>query len=390
MTSVIFSIGVRLPGEGMGNHAYNTALGLDRHHLLKRAFLMQYHGTGLDPAKVKTCYLIERITFRLSRHTGLNKYVLRDNAFDWWISHQLEPATVFYGWNHLAWWSIRRAKRLGMLTILERANSHPNTYTRLLAEEHKKRGIPYSPYHPLIFKKHLRELEETDYIAVTSEFTRQGLLEEGIDEDRILLTPLGVDPEHFVPLPPDSSIRKGQEANTPERFRVLYVGQICVRKGIPYLLEAWRKLRLRQAELVLVGDVVDDVKDLLARYLHQDETITLLPHTPDPVRAYQNATLFILPSLEDGFGLVVLEAMACGLPVIVTEHTGAKDCVRHAVDGWIIPPYSVESIAETLRYCYDHREKLAVMGTNARQQAEYFSWQRYQEDLVAQIKRITA
>jgi glycosyltransferase involved in cell wall biosynthesis len=207
------------------------------------------------------------------------------------------------------------------------------------------------------------------------------LLENGIDENRILLTPLGVDVDYYVP---GTSVSQEDEV-----FRVVYVGQLCLRKGVHYLLEAWQKLQLKQAELILVGDTVkgeleEDLKDHLSR----SETITIRSHTPDPVKAYQQASVFILPTLEDGFGLVVLEAMACGIPVIITEHTGAKDCVRHELDGFIIPPYSVESIADTLRYCYYHRAKLKEMGNNARKQAEQFSWARYQDGVAAHLNTL--
>jgi glycosyltransferase involved in cell wall biosynthesis len=377
MATVIFSVGVWIPGDGMGNHAYYLVEGLDRHNMLTRAFVMRYTGTGIDSAKIRAVYFTEKLAYRVAKYTHTNQYILRDNFFDFWVAQQLKGATMFYGWTHHALWSLKTAKRLGMVTILERANSHPITYTRLLEAEYQKHGIQAGPYHPLIFKKHLKEIQETDYIAVTSEFTRQSLLENEVDENRILLTPLGVDTLYFVPAQKSDDI-----------FRVGYVGQICLRKGIPYLLEAWSKLQLKQAELLLVGDLVSEMQELLQYYLHQNSTIKVFPHTRDPVSAYQQASVCILPTLEDGFGLVVLEAMACGVPVIITEHTGAKDCVRPNKDGFIIPPYSPDAIADTLLYCYQHRSQLEEMGRNARQQAEQFPWTRYQDGITAHLRRI--
>ena len=77
--------------------------------------------------------------------------------------------------------------------------------------------------------------------------------------------------------------------------------------------------------------------------------------------------------------------MACGIPVIITEHAGAKDCVRPDVDGFLIPPYSTEAIADTLLHCYHNREKLQSMGMSARNQAEHYSWERYQNTLAAHL-----
>ena len=179
-----------------------------------------------------------------------------------------------------------------------------------------------------------------------------------------------------------------KSAGHVDPFRVVYVGQLCLRKGIPYLLEAWSKLQLKQAELLLVGDLVDEMKAILQHHLGHSTTITVLPHTKNPVSTYQQASVCILPTLEDGFGLVVLEAMACGIPVIVTEHTGAKDCVRLNADGFVIPPYNADAIADSLLYCYHHRDQLKEMGRNARQQAEQFSWTRYQDRITTHLRRI--
>ena len=385
MAEVIFSVGVRIPGEGMGNHAYHLVKGLERYDLLAQAFVMQNHGSGLPAGKIRDVYAVEKIAYRLARYTRMNQYVLRDNLFDFWVSQQLKNASIFYGWTHHALWSLKKAKRRKMLTILERANSHPLTYTRLLQPEYRKHGITTDPYHPLILKKHLRELEEAEYIAVTSQFTKQSLLENGIEEERILLTPLGVDTDAFTPAVQETSTISSREK---ERFRVVYVGQLCLRKGVQYLLDAWNKLQLKHAELVLAGDVVPELESILHQYRSQNDTMTILPHTSNPVEVYQNASVCILPTLEDGFGLVVLEAMACGVPVIVTEHTGAKDCVRPEIDGFVIPSSCAESIADTLNYCYHHRTQLTDMGKHARKQAEQFSWKRYQDGLVAHLKRI--
>ena len=385
-TSVIFSVGVWIPGAGMGNHAYYLTAGLDRYNLLTRAFVMRYTGQGLPPEKISALYFTEKLAYRFARYMHIDQYVVRDNVFDFWVSRQLGNASLFYGWTHHALWSLKKAKQLGMVTILERANSHPITYTKLLDAEYKKRGLRTGLYHPLIFKKQLKELQETDYIAVTSQFTKQSLLEQGIDERRIILTPLGVDTTHYVPGAFESA---GHISQNEDIFRVVYVGQLCLRKGIPYLLEAWHKLQLKQAELLLVGDLVDEMKTILHQVLLQNTTITVLPHRNDAVKFYQQASVGILPTLEDGFGLVVLEAMACGVPVIITEHTGAKDCMRPNRDGFIIPPYSVDAIADTLQYCYNHRDQLQEMGQQARQQAEQFPWTRYQDGIAAHLKTIS-
>ena len=375
---VIFSVGVQIPGGGMGNHAYYLVDGLRRHELLHRAYVMRTGRDILSSPAIQTAYWTERVAYRLARHWRKDQYVLRDNLFDLWVSRHVKDADIFYGWTHHALYSLKQAKRRGMITVLERANAHPLTMIRLLEEEHKRHGIQAPVYHPLTLKKHLQELEIADYIAVTSQWTRQSLLEHGIAEQRILLTPLGVDATQFHPATKPAD---GQ-------FRVVYVGQLRLRKGVQYLLEAWEKLKLKQAELILVGEAVPHFEGILREYLQRNPTITLFGHAETPAQLYQQASACILPTLEDGFGLVVLEAMACGVPVIVTEQTGAKDCVRPGVDGFVIPAGNAESIAHTLEYCHRNQEQLRQMGQEARQQAEAFSWMRYQDGIVSRLREI--
>lgn len=381
MSSVVFSIGVWLPGGGMGNHAYQIIQGLDRHQMLARAYVMRNTSPELASGKIHDAYVIERMAYRLARYSRLDPYLVRDNLFDAWVSTRLPHADIFYSWTHHALWSLRAAKRNGMRTIVERANVHPLTYNRILEREYAQRGLSPRryPHHPLILKKLLRELAEADYLAVTSEFTKQSLLENGIAEQRILFTPLGVDLDSFTP---------AVAPRPDDIFRVVYVGQLCVRKGLPYLLAAWQKLSLQHAELVLVGDVVAELRDELHGYLDRNPTIRLRQYTDNPVNAYQTSDVCVLPALEDGFGLVVLEAMACGIPVIVTEQTGAKDCVRPNVDGFIVPTANVEAIAEILRSCYRERDQLRTMGQQARQQAERFPWSRYQNGIAAHLRSL--
>jgi glycosyltransferase involved in cell wall biosynthesis len=100
---------------------------------------------------------------------------------------------------------------------------------------------------------------------------------------------------------------------------------------------------------------------------------------------YQAADVFVLPSLVEGFGLTALEAMACGLPVIVSEHTFAADVVRDGIDGFITPIRDHQAIADRLRYLYEHPDRRELMAAAARQRAEYFSWGRYGERILAVV-----
>ena len=97
------------------------------------------------------------------------------------------------------------------------------------------------------------------------------------------------------------------------------------------------------------------------------------------VSYYQNADVFVFPSLNDAFALVILQAMACGTPVIISENVGAADVVRNGADGFIVPTRNVGALKGKILFFYNNREKVEEMGRNARAQAEKYSWERYRE-----------
>ena len=104
----------------------------------------------------------------------------------------------------------------------------------------------------------------------------------------------------------------------------------------------------------------------------------------------RGASVLVLPSVQDGFGLVVLEAMAAGLPVIVSDHVGAKDCVREGVDGFVVPVRDADAIAERLRWLRADRSRQRRMGLNAREQALRYTWDAYRQRLLAKIESLAS
>jgi glycosyltransferase involved in cell wall biosynthesis len=189
--------------------------------------------------------------------------------------------------------------------------------------------------------------------------------ENGVDPARIRIVPYGVDLEALTPPPHPPS----------GRFRVLFVGQMVHRKGLSYLLEAWRSLALPDAELVLAGRGNFD-RELLAR--HQGSFRLAEDVSPGVLRElYRSSDVLCVPSLAEGFGLVYLEALACGTPVIGTVNTAAADMVTEGENGWVVEIRSADAIAERLRWCHAHRDALAAMRPAARRTAEGYTWERF-------------
>lgn len=213
-----------------------------------------------------------------------------------------------------------------------------------------------------------------DRVLVASGYARDTLAGHGVDPARIEVIPYGVDLEHFRPpaRPPGGP------------FRVCFAGELVWRKGLGYLLEAWRRAALADAELVLVGHAGDPA--LLARY---EGSFTLRGRVSrDELRTvYQASDLLCVPSLSEGFGLVYLEAMACGTPVIGTTSTGAPDVASDGREGFIVPPGDADALAARLRWCHANRGALAAMRGPARAAAERFSWSAFRGRVAAALRR---
>lgn len=185
----------------------------------------------------------------------------------------------------------------------------------------------------------------------------------------ISLAPYGVDLEFWRP-------RDGGDGS--EVLRFIYAGQISLRKGIPDLLQAWEKAALRSAELTLVG----------SWFLNDRKRVTLprgVKHVPtlssEGLRdQYHQADTFVFPSFFEGFGLVLLEAMACGLPAIATDATAGADVLTES-SGRVLPVGNLDALVSALQWFDKNRGSLPAMGCTARKQAESCTWERYRRSV---------
>jgi starch synthase len=174
------------------------------------------------------------------------------------------------------------------------------------------------------------------------------------------------------------------DSNRP--LRVLFVGALIQRKGISYLLDAIEKLG-SQVELTLIGRRFRPnrrVDEACSRWRWFES----LPHE-EVLELMQEAEVLVLPSLTEGCALVVLEALACGLPVIVTPNTGSLEFVRDGREGFVVPICSSDAIAERLHTLNVNRELLAEMSRNAHAAAAEKSWESYRARWADAVRAVT-
>ena len=302
-----------------------------------------------------------------------------NGRFDRAASHRIRRgAGLFIGWSGSALESMRRAKDLGAITVVERGSSHIGYQSAILDEEYKKYGLAPKKTDSRVIEQELQEYGLADYISVLSTFARDTFIKNGISADKIITESLGVDPAEFTPAKKQDTV-----------FRIIFCGVIALRKGVQYLLQAFDELRLPRAELWLIGSLDQTMSPVLDKY--RRENIILKGSVPQArlPGLYSQGSVFCLPSIEDGFGMVIPQAMACALPAICSVNTGAPDLIRDGVDGFIIPIRDVGRLKEKILFMYENQELAAAMGREAHARVrEHFTWDAYGARIAAQYARV--
>lgn len=355
--------------------------------LQKKGYLYRFITNYFNPQKetinsasviaLKNIYYLEHFFIYLP---FLNRIIsgnyLKDNLFDIEAKMCIKECDIFVGIASFALYSMRSAKNRGAITILERGSSHIIYAYELLKDEYEKYNLNLSNVNNRLMEKQLREYEESDYISVPSRFVYNSFIEKGINKDKLILVPYGVNLNSFK-----------QAEKKDKIFRIIFVGNISLRKGVHYLLEAISELRLKDFEVAFIGSISDDAKTILKKYDGYYKYYCNVNHN-ELYKFYSNSSVFILPSIEEGLAMVIAEAMACGLPVIVTRNTGGEEIVRNGIDGFIIPVRDSEAIKEKILYFYENEDKRQEMGDSAREYIKKFSWDRYGDEMVKAYKKV--
>jgi glycosyltransferase involved in cell wall biosynthesis len=366
-------------------HGFNLAAELHRQGLLQRLMTSQPRtraaafGVPREKARATIRYdALQRVAARLGLLDRIPHLMhVTNDAFDRRVARRLEPADLVVAWSSMALHTHRRARELGARTVVERGSSHIAFQRDLLEEERRRWGITGpAPVDPWSVEKELLEYEEADAIAIPSSFVRRSFVGRGVAEAKLLQVPYGVDLRAFRPLPRRSG-----------GFRAIFVGALWLRKGIPDLLEAARRA---QVELWLVGPRRAETDPFLERHAGHFEHKGEVPQAR-LVELYAEADVFAIASIEEGLAMVIPQALACGLPVICTTHSGGDDLVLDGVNGFVVPIRDPETLAERLVSLRDDPERLAAMKRAAVESvARGHSWHDYGLAIAARYRALVS
>ena len=303
------------------------------------------------------------------------EYISR-STFDNHVARHLPACDVFVGLSSSALNTGVAAQRRGARYVCDRGSTHIVVQNDLLRDEHERWGVKFEGVDPRIIEREQAEYAAADLITVPSSFNQRSFVAQGVAADKVKVVPYGVDLKKFSPTAQPEA----------DRFDVIFVGAMSLRKGVPDLIKAFGDLQHPRKSLSFIGSTSPAlIADLRKRGLWSDD-IQLVGHVQQEKLKdlMSRAHVMVLPSIEEGLAMVQAQAMACGCPVIATEHTGAENLFTHGEEGYIVPIRRPDAIAAHLQHLADHPDERARMGQRALQKVQGAGGWRDYGELAAQ------
>ena len=347
---------------------------------VRRRLHRRFH-PGLDPSIIVRSLTGEALALGLRRAA-----VLRDRLTYTWLDRhaarlvrKVRPRAVIAA-ESCALLAFRAAAGVGAARILDQVIGFEGEGARLMREEVARR--PELASTAVIAAESMiarcrAEALAADRILAPSAYVRDTLTAIGVDPARVALVPYGADTARFSP---------PAHPRGAHPFRVLFVGQIGARKGVAYLLEGFGLAALPDSELVLAGPVLGDPA-WLERHSGRYRHVAQVPHA-EVHRLYQDADIYVYPSLHEGSSVSILEAMASGLPVVTTPNAGSV--IRDGIEGFIVPIRDAAALTDRIRRLHGDPVLRARMGAAARAPALRHDLARYEADLAREVRAAIA
>jgi glycosyltransferase involved in cell wall biosynthesis len=278
---------------------------------------------------------------------------------------------------------IKFCQENNIISISDHGSGYQEYEKSILEEEREIFGLEKSSViDEWIIKKEAAEFKLADFIFLGSNYAKETFLKYDYPENKLIVNNYGVDLENFKKIYKEDEI-----------FRIIIVAGANVGKGVQYLLKAFNELNFENSELWVIGGGYPnkELDIIFAKMKINFNNIFFKGSFPqrELYKYYSQCSVFCLPSLSDGFGMVVPQALACGLPVIVSENTGAKDIVVQNYNGYVVPIRDIESIKEKILYLYENPETLKLMSVNALESVkDGLSWSDYGDRLMLNLKKI--
>lgn len=311
----------------------------------------------------------------IANYLTYNDFVL----FDRWVAARIESCDVFVALSGSGLKAGQLVQSRGGKYVCDRGSSHIRYQNAIVSEEYQRWGAPIKACDARVIAREEAEYATADAITVPSEFARRSFLEMGVAAEKVVKVPFGVLLSRFRPTlqPPR------------DRFEVLFAGTVSLRKGVPYLIQAFQMLDHPHKRLRLAGPVEPAARAVLERL--EMNHVEILGGMPQErlAECMSGSHVMVLPSIEEGLALVQAQAMACGCPLISSFHTGGEDLFQDGVEGFLVPIRSPEAIHDRLAQLAGDPHLQARMGAAALARVQSLGgWSDYGERYSAFLKEL--
>ncbi len=341
-------------------HHFELAHELDRRRHLEAIYSTwpwrRLQREGLPREKVQTFpyygipdYLLHRSGLDVPKIHGWIGYQ-NALAFDRWTTRQLQnhyrakkPLDALVGISGSSLQAGQLAQQHGAKFICDRGSTHQRFQEQIVSEEYRRWGVdhPVSDEHDTLREEAI--YAAADAITVPSTAACRSFLAMGVPAHKLHVIPYGVRLESFQPT-----------ADPPQNtFDVLFAGAVSLRKGVPYLLQAFAALKQPRKRLRIVGSVQPELKPILATLPQQNVEFRGTLPQPELAALMSRSHVLVLPSIEEGLALVQAQALACGCPVICSEATGGEDLFTDGQEGYIVPVRDSTALTDRLQRLAD-------------------------------------
>jgi glycosyltransferase involved in cell wall biosynthesis len=341
--------------------------------------------TGVPAASIKTFPWFYVPSVTVGRVPGIGRSVALRRALQWTaaeaidaqVAKRIREPGVLVAMSSGGLKSGRRMRACGGRYVCDRGSTHIRFQDEILRDEYRLWNLQFPGVDPRIVDKEEAEYDAADRITVPSRFCKETFRSKGVPEGKIRVIPYGGRLDRFAPV----------GAPDPSRFTVLFVGGVSIRKGVPYLLQAFARLRHPRKRLKIVGYIDDDIVPVLRKLPGEHVEFLGPAANQELAKLYSQADALVLPSLEEGLSLVMAEAMACGCPVVASVNTGALDLFEPGQGGFITPLRSGDAILDALEALAQDPSLAQRMRRAARGRIESLGgYDRYGEQWAALLK----
>ncbi len=365
------------------------------HELLRRGHLERIYSTfpwkrlqreGIPREKVETFPWIHTAQILLGKYKlsspGIHSHLAYTNgvSFDRWLAERVPECDALIALSGSALVAAKKVQSRGGIVFCDRGSTHRRHQERVMREEHERWKVEYRLQEAREMAREELIYQQSDAITVPSRVAARTFAENGVDAAKVHVIPYGVRLERFKKIadPPEDS------------FQVLYVGGLSLRKGIPYLLQAFAGLRHPKKRLTVIGSPSKEITRLLPTL--PTENVEFLGALPQGELAQymSRSHVMMLPSLEEGLALVQGQAMACGCPILATTATGSEDLFTDGVEGFIVEPRDMAALTERLQRMADDPDLRQRMSEAALLRVQHLGgWRTYGDRWEQLLLRLT-